>query len=341
MLTQLSSSVFRFPFTRSISTRIEIPSQIVENIYKNSVEVATPNQQIPNSKQIDKQQKNFQQLYQENPDFKKFADNLFKAHRNPKVKSIAIAFERQTNLEEVEGNPYFQPTLIATSLLAGIGLVPFYTAENYPAFALVDKNSKSAISGHQDSMFLDEDHKHLGLIPTLLLVNGYSQSNAKTWVKESVDIINELKKKHPSSYGVLKKLNFIYRSRNVKENGTRPPHRIIGDNDEINFVSNFIYIPVPTDLERFNISKDEANLSILRFREVVNSQENRHEFVINNQGVQFLIVKNTEAVHGRGEVEESAEPRLLIGIPLKQPASGVSAPIDSSRVDKQEKSKTV
>ena len=126
MLTQLSSSVFRFPFTRSISTRIEIPSQIVENIYKNSVEVATPNQQIPNFKQIDKQQKNFQQLYQENPDFKKFADNLFKAHRNPKVKSIAIGFERKINIDDAKENPYFQPTLIATSLLAGIGLAPLY-----------------------------------------------------------------------------------------------------------------------------------------------------------------------------------------------------------------------
>ncbi len=52
---------------------------------------------------------------------------------------------------------------------------------------------------------------------------------------------------------------------------------------------------------------------------MVNSTTSRHEFVINNKEVQFLIVKNTDAVHGREEVEEGDRGnRFVIGIPLQK-----------------------
>ena len=327
--------------SRQISTKLTISPTIIDEIY-GGLE-ANSSSLVPNSRQINQHQKRLQQLYQENPDFKKFADNLFKAYNNPNVKSIAIAFARQANPDELNKNPYFQPTLIATSLFAGIGLVPFYNQENFPAYALVNKESTSEISGHQDSMFLDPNDKHLNLIPTLLLVNGYSQSNAKTWVKESPDIISEFKEKYPSSHGVLKSINFICKSRNIDEIGNRAPHKIIGEHDEINFVSNFIYSPIPTDLARFNISKEEVDLAILRFKEVVNSKKNRHEFVVNNNGVQFLVIKNTQAVHGRGEVEEDNKGnRYVIGIPIHpdKPPSSARTRMDFAKIEDKKESTT-
>lgn len=318
MITSLSRLSLKYlSHSRSISSQFTIAPEAVGAIYEGSN--FSPANIVPNSQRIKHHQKKLQQLYQESSDFKKFANNLHKAYNNPNVKSIAIAFERQTNLDGSDKNPYFQPTLIATSLFLGIGLVPFYNEQNFPTFALVDKDSISAISGHQDSISLDPHDKYLNLIPALLLVNAYSQSNAKTWVKEGVDIISEFKEKYPSSYGVLKNMNFTCRSKNVNEIGNPAPHKIIEEGDEINFVSNFIYSPIPIDLARSNISKEEADLAILRFRQVVNSRENRHEFVINNRGVQFLIVKNTDAVHGRSEVEENLRGgRLVIGIPLQK-----------------------
>ena len=327
---RLFGSAFRV--VRRISTRIEIPPEIVKEISKINTN-APKNQVVPNSTQIDECKKELERIYEEQIKFREVADELYKACNKSVVKSIAVSFKRVEESGRTNVNPFFQPTLIATSLLAGMGYKPFYNKENCLAFTLVDPNNKNAISGHQDSIILKNTPS---LMPAFLLVNGYSTSKAITWVKESADIISELKEKYPSSYEILKKLNFSYRSKNSDESGTR---RIIGDDDEINFVSNFIYNPVPTDLKRFNIFKDEADLAILRFREVVNSQENRHQFVINNKCVQILFVKNLDSLHGRGEVEKGAD-RLLIGIPLNQPASEAVAPIDSSKVNKQEKIKT-
>ena len=341
MITSLSRVSLKYlSQSRRISTQFTISPEAVEAIYEGSN--TSPSNIVPNSQRIKHHQKKLQQLYQESSDFKKFANNLHKAYDNPNVKSIAIAYERQTNLDGLDKNPYFQPTLIATSLFVGIGLVPFYNEQNFPAFALVDKDSISAISGHQDSISLDPHDKYLNLIPTLLLVNAYSQSNAKTWVKESPDIISEFKEKYPSSYRVLKNINFTCRSRNVDEIGNRTPHKIIGEHDEINFVSNFIYSPIPTDLARSNISKEEIDLAILRFKEVANSEKNRHEFVVNNRGVQFLLVKNTDALHGRSEVEEDLKGgRLVIGIPLQKqkPSTTMRISDDVSRFDYNSKSK--
>jgi hypothetical protein len=192
MLARITSKQFSFPrgkpfvpdsliSYRQISTQLTIPFEIVKEIH-----VGTPTSSsdaVPNFQRINQHHKRLEALYQSNKGFKKFADNLYKAFNNPNVKSIAIAFERQTNLDGSEKNPYFQPTLIITSLLHGIGLAPFYNNKNLPSFALVNEDNKKPISGHQDSMFLKQDDVQTTLFSYLVLVNGFSKSNAKTWVK--------------------------------------------------------------------------------------------------------------------------------------------------------------
>jgi hypothetical protein len=317
-------------FLRKISTNLTVSPEVVDAIYGGSEIVSF--KLVPNYEQIDQQKRKLQQLYQENRDFKKFADNLFKAYKNPSVKSIAISFDQEKKLDEIKVNPFFQPTLVATSLIAGIGLVPFYNQENFLSHALVDKESIRPITGHQDSMFLDPNDNYPSLIPTLLLVNGYSQSNAKTWFKEGSDIICEFKEKYPSSFKVLKQINFIgFPLNRIDEIENYTPQKIIGGHDNINFVSGFRYIPISKDLEGFKILKSEAELAILRFREVVNSKQNRHEFVLNNDEVQFLIFKNEMGVHGRDQVEENQKGRrLIIAIPLTSIRAQNSIPIDKN-----------
>lgn len=325
------------PLFRQISTQFAISPEIVGAMYEGAKN-NSPNI-VPSHQEINNHQRKLESLYQQNSDFKKFGNQLFKAYHNSRVKSIAIAFERQENLDGSEKNPYFLPTLIATSLLQGIALVPFYNNKNFPSFALVNKDNANAISGHQDSMFLRPEDKHLNLIPTLLLVNGYSQSNAKTWVKESVDIIKDFKEKYPISYEILKKINFVCRSKSLNEIGSHLPHKIIGENDEIKFISNLVYAPVPTDLSIFGILKEEAYLAIFRFRELVNLEKNRDEFVMNNHEGQFLIVKNSEAIHGRDRVEdELLGKRLLIAFALRlqpKPSSKAQSPIEAEKFSEQ------
>lgn len=332
------SSISSFtPLLRRISTQFTISPEIVGAMY-GGVKNNSYNT-VPNHQEINQHQAKLQRLYQVNTNFKKFGNNLYKAYNNPRVKSIAIAFERQENLDGLEKNPYFQPSLISTSLLQAIGLVPFYNKQNFLAYALVNKDNINAISGHQDSMFLKPEDKHLNLIPTLLLVNGYSQSNVKTWIKESVDIITDFKEKYPTSYEILKKINFVCRSKSMNEIGSHLPHKIIEENDEIKFVSNFVYAPIPTDLASFNIPKEDAYLAIFRFRELINLEKNRYEFVMNNQKGQFLIVKNRDAIHGRDSVEEElAGKRLLIAYAFQdqqKPSRVVRTKIDAVKISEQ------
>ena len=121
--------------------------------------------------------------------------------------------------------------------------------------------------------------------------------------------------------------------------GSHLPHKIIGENDEIKFISNLVYAPVPTDLSIFGILKEEAYLAIFRFRELVNLEKNRVEFVMNNHEGQFLIVKNSEAIHGRDRVEdELLGKRLLIAFALRlqpKPSSKAQSPIEAEKFSEQ------
>lgn len=322
---------------RRISTHFTIAPDIVEAMYDGAKN--NSHNTVPNHQEINQHQLKLQQLYQVNPNFKKFGNNLYKAYNNPKVKSIIIAFERQENLDGLEKNPYFQPSLISISLLQAIGIVPFYNKQNSLVYALVNKDNISAISGHQDSIFLKPEDKYLNLIPTLLLVNGYSQSNAKTWIKESVDVVTDFKKKYPISYEILKKINFVCKSKSINEIGSHLPHKIIEKNDEIKFISNFVYTPIPTDLASFNISKEDAYLAIFRFRELINLEKNRYEFVMNNQKGQFLIIKNRDAIHGRDSIEEElVGKRLLIAYAFQdqqKPSRVLQTKIDAIKISEQ------
>jgi hypothetical protein len=323
---------------RKISTRLEISPEIVKEIYK--INTNAQYQEFPNSTQINQFQEKLRPLYKKKPDFKKFANKLYEVCNNSDVQSIAISFKREKELDRTEVNPFFQPTLIATSLMTGIGLVPFYDKESFLSHALINKDITGKITGHQDSMFLKLDNKYSSLIPTLLLVNGYSKSDAKTWFKESADIISELKERYPSSFKVLKQINFIgFPTDRIEDEENYTSQKIIGEHNDINFVSGFRYIPISKDLQEFKILKSEAELAILRFREVVNSKQNRHEFVLNNNKVQFLILKNQNGVHGRDQVEEDQRGhRLVVAIPLtskEPPLTSIKAKT-SVRIDKSE-----
>lgn len=327
-------------YFRQISTKITIAPEVVEAMYKGSQSQSS--NLLPNSQQIKNHHKILKELYKENPEFRKIANNLFRDFNNPNVKSIAFYFPQQPNLNP-ELSVFWRPVLVATALFYGIGINPYIDNQAFPIFAEVDKKNIAPILGHQDSMFRNPNDKDQSLINFLILVNGFSQSDAVTWFKESVDILNELKDKHPTSYKILKDINVVARSRDPNGVGQRDPFKIIGDNDEINFVSSFVYTPSPIDLERCGVPKERMNLAILDLLKIVNSKSNCHEFILNNNGVQFLLLKNIFGLHGRGPVEESQKNlRQIIGIPLDYPHPSPSIQVGNSvdRVSVESKDKS-
>lgn len=319
---------------RQISTCLRASPSVVENIHRGTSGQSSI-MPVPDFYQIYDHQKRLERSYKESTEFREFNNSLLQASNDPQVKSIAIDYKNPKDLSSDVENQHLQAVLVATSLFCNVGFVPFFNKDNFPIFALVNKESTAQILGHKDSMLINPQNENLQLVPNLLLIKLKSESKAQTWVKEDVDILKELEEKYPSSYSILKQIRFIARSRNLNEIGQRLPSKIIGENDQINFVSSFIFMPLQSDLAQFGISRQQADLAVLNFKEVVNSRLNRAEFNLNDNGTQYLLIKNTEVMHGRDEVEEDLTgERLVIGIPLqeKKLPSAIVDPLSKEKV---------
>ena len=329
----LSKFPINFPpfansYFRGISTQITIGPKVVEAMDKGS-QVESSNL-LPSFQQIKNHHKILKELYKENPEFRKIDNNLFRDFNNPNVNSIAFYFSQQLNLNP-KSNIFWRPVLVATALLYGVGIRPYLNNEASPIHAMVNKENIAPILGHQDSMFKHPSHKDPSLIKLLLLVNGFSESNAITWFKESIDILNELKEKSLLSYQILKEVSVVARPTDPEGVGQRVPFKIIGENDELNFVSSFIYTPNPIDLNKYGVSIERMNIAILDLKKIVNCKSNRHEFILNNNEVQFLLLKNIFGLHGRCSVEKSQKNlRQIIGIPLDYPYPSPSIQLRNS-----------
>ena len=302
---------------RAISTIITPSPAIVKMLFEGDVPSSNP---IPNRFQIVEKQQKLQNIYIEDKQFKKFADNLYKSLNNPRVKAVAINFEKQIDHNISQNNLFFQSILMMTALTRGLGFEAFYDIKNSPSYVFVDSNNSSQIDGHQDGIFLHGDDKISSLMPYLCLINAHSTSNVKTWIKEIDDIAIELKEKYPKDYKILKQLNFI---------GISPASEVVHkgkifSQDEnqkyfMQFVSNFEYFPFSKELHGFGILPDQAKQAIERLKEVVNSEKNRQDFILNDKQTQVILIDNHDAVHGRDQIKkDDVGLRLIVAMPLKR-----------------------
>ena len=301
---------------RAISTIITPSPAIVKMLFEGDAPSSNP---IPNRFQIVEKQQKLQNIYIEDKQFKKFADNLYKSLNNPRVKAVAINFEKKIDHNISQNSLYFQSILMTTALTRGLGFEAFYNIKNLPSHVFVDSTKSNKIDGHQDGIFLKEDDKIPSLMPYLALVNTHSTSDVKTWIKEINDIAIELKEKYPKDYEILKQLNFI---------GISPASEVVHkgkifSQDEnqkyfMEFVSNFEYFPFSKELHGFGILPDQAKQAIERLKEVVNSEKNRQDFILNDKQTQVILIDNHDAVHGRDQIKkDDVGLRLIVAMPLK------------------------
>ena len=310
------SSLSTIEYRRGISTIITPSPEVVEMLFERDTPCSNP---IPNRSQIIEKQQKLQNIYIEDKQFKKFADNLYKSLNNPRVNVVAIDFEKKIDHNISQNNLFFQSILMTTALSRGMRFEAFYDIKNSPSYVFVDSNNSIKIDGHQDGIFLKDDDKISSLMPYLCLINAHSTSNVKTWIKEIDDIAIELKEKYPKDYKILKQLNFI---------GISPTSELVHkgkifSQDEnqkyfMQFVSNFEYFPSSKELHEFGILPDQAKQATERLKEVVNSEKNRQKFILNDKQTQIIFMNNQRVVHGRDQIKESDGLRLIIAIPLKR-----------------------
>jgi hypothetical protein len=310
------SSLSTIESRRGISTIITPSPEVVKMLFEADAPSSNP---IPNRFQIVEKQQKLQNIYIEDKQFKNFADNLYKSLNNSRINVVAINFAKQTDCNISKNSLYFQSILMTTTLAQGLGFEAFYDIKNLPSHVFVDSTRSCKIDGHQDGIFLKDDDKIPSLMPYLALINAHSTSHVKTWIKEINDIAIELKEKYPKDYEILKQLNFI---------GISPASEVVHkgkifSQDEnqkyfMQFVSNFEYFPFSKELHGFGILPDQAKQAIERLKEVVNSEKNRQDFILNDKQTQIIFMNNQQVVHGRDQIKESDGLRLIVAIPLKK-----------------------
>lgn len=217
-------------------------------------------------------------------DFKKDFYKLFQPSRG---KPFGINYEVPKELDY----PFIRMSLAMTILKSMFELNPALN-QNKPLYGDV-VGGVGEVKGHKDTIL--KDGKSV-LVKHLAIINlGGSTSDCKTWFKRNEDIVYQLKRDFPSSYYILKTINFT-----SKDNDKIQP--IIGKDDELNFIDHSLCLPIRQDLIKYGISNQKILVAKLNLDKVINSKEGRQNFLLKDEGdgvSQVVCLPNEEGSHGR------------------------------------------
>jgi hypothetical protein len=220
---------------------------------------------------------------------KKFKEYFYKLFQSSRGESFGINYE----VPKESDNPHGR-CLIATTILYGFGLIPVLNKSKDPLFGEV-VSGVGKVGGHRDAHV--DNQGVTVLVEHLAIINlGGSTSDCKTWFKRNEDIVYQLKRDFPSSYHILKTINFT-----SKDNNKTQP--IIGNNDELNFIDHSLCLPIRQDLIKYGISNQKILEAKLNLDKAINSKEGSEHFLLKDKGVgvsQVVRLLNENGFHGRG-----------------------------------------
>jgi len=219
---------------------------------------------------------------------KNFKEDFYKLFQSSRGGPFGINYEVPKELD----TPFIR-ILLAITLLSARGLIPVLNKSKDPLFGDV-VDGVGEVRGHRDAHV--DNQGVTVLVENLAIINlGGSTSHCKTWFKRNEDIVYQLKRDFPSSYHILKTINFTSKDNNK----TRP---IIGNNDELNFIDHSLCLPIRQDLIKYGISNQKILEAKLNLDKVINSEEGRRNFLLKDEGVgvsQVVLLLNEDGFHGR------------------------------------------
>ena len=247
---------------------------------------------------------------------KNFKEDFYKLFQSSRGEPFGINYEVPKELD----NP-FRRILLAITLLSARGLIPALN-QNKPLFGDV-VGGVGEVGGHRDAHV--DNQGVTVLVKNLAIINlGGSTSHCKTWFKRNEDIVYQLKRDFPSSYHILKTINFT-----SKDNNKTQP--IIGNNDELNFIDHSLCLPIRQDLIKYGISNQKILEAKLNLDKAINSEEGRRNFLLKDEGVgvsQVVGANNRLAFHGR---EPGSGVRNAIALALKKDKISITSSSVSGR----------
>ena len=218
---------------------------------------------------------------------KNFKEDFYKLFQSSRGEPFGINYEVPKELD----NP-FRRILLAITLLSARGLIPALN-QNKPLFGDV-VGGFGEVGGHRDTYV--DNQGVTALVKHLAIINlGGSTSDCETWFKRNEDIVYQLKRDFPSSYYILKTINFT-----SKDNSKNQP--IIGNDDELNFIDHSSFLPIQRDLDEHCVTKEKLLEAKLNLDKVINSPEGRQNFLLKDEGAkvsQVGCLPNEDGFHGR------------------------------------------
>jgi len=218
---------------------------------------------IPDSQEIKQVQKGLAEIFRRDGGVQEYFRELSKAS-----KGSAVGFHY--DVPKVRDNPHGR-CLTAFEIMSCFGLLPKCNKSGALLFGEVTKGV-GKVDGHRDKIFNDDGE--LALVKDLAIINlGGSTSDCKTWYKSNELILEELERDFPSSYYILKTINFTSKDCNK----TQP---MIGEDNKLNFINHFSCLPVQSNLDEYGISKEKASEAKINLDNVINSKEGRKLFFL-------------------------------------------------------------
>jgi hypothetical protein len=277
------------PISSPNPINIEINRSLIDRIINSCIpkSASDAHSKAPSLQDITRAQKGLVDEFREDKDFKKDFCELFQSSRR------GNAFGIDYQVPKERDNPHGR-CLIATTILSGFGLIPVLNKSKDPLFGEV-VSGVGKVGGHQDTILNKKDGKRV-LVEHLAIINlGGSTSDCKTWFKRNEDIVYQLKRDFPSSYYILKTINFT-----SNDNNKNQP--IIGNDDELNFIDHSSFLPIQRDLDEHCVTKEKLLVAKLNLDKVINSEQGRRNFLLKDEGVgvsQLVGANNRLAFHGR------------------------------------------
>ena len=283
------------------------------DIVNSCIPKSNPNthSKIPDSQEIKQGQEGLVEIFRKDKGVKKDFCELFQPSRR------GDAFGINYEVPKERDNPHGR-CLIATTILSGFGLIPVLNKSKDPLFGDV-VSGVGKVGGHQDTILNKKDGKRV-LVEHLAIINlGGSTSDCKTWFKRNEDIVYQLKRDFPSSYYILKTINFT-----SNDNNKNQP--IIGNDDELNFIDHSSFLPIQRDLDEHCVTKEKLLEAKLNLDKVINSEQGREYFLLKDRGVevsQVVGANNRLAFHGRDP--GSGGVRILSALALEKDKISVTS----------------
>lgn len=266
---------------------IEIDSSIIRRIINRCIpkSASGAHGKAPSLEDITTAQNGLAVELGKDKDFKK---DFYKLLQPSRGKPFGINYEVPKELDY----PFIRMSLAMTILFAR-GLIPVLNKSKDPLFGNV-VDGVGEVGGHRDAHV--DNQGVTVLVKNLAIINlGGSTSHCKTWFKRNEDIVYQLKRDFPSSYHILKTINFT-----SKDNNKTQP--IIGNNDELNFIDHSLCLPIRQDLIKYGISNQKILEAKLNLDKAINSEEGRRNFLLKDEGVgvsQVVLLLNEDGFHGR------------------------------------------